>query len=169
MVNVLRPTGIYGPGSRLEIPAYRRVARQKWALELSGGLIVHPTHVSDVTAAICAMLGRPAPNRTVLNLGGERSLRLEEFHEIVAGILKVRRRRLRIPSPISAPPAYLAARLLSLAGKPEPRLLRLSRGAILNAAVDDTLLRERYPDLRVVELGRGVQEHIAWARHEGLI
>ena len=35
-LNVLRPAGIYGPGSRLEIPQYQQLHRQRWVVELRG-------------------------------------------------------------------------------------------------------------------------------------
>src|SRR5262249_776314 len=71
-LNILRPSGVYGPGSFLELGTYKKIRAQKWALELSGGVVVHPIHVQDVVAAIIAVVERPAPHGTVFNLGGER-------------------------------------------------------------------------------------------------
>jgi nucleoside-diphosphate-sugar epimerase len=57
-LNILRPAGIYGPGSYLEIPQYQTIRRRKWAVELSGGVIVHPTYIDDVVHAIVAIVAR---------------------------------------------------------------------------------------------------------------
>ena len=62
-LNVMRPAGIYGPGSTLELPQYRRVRKQRWVVEVRGGVVVHPTYVDDVVGAILALLERPAPHR----------------------------------------------------------------------------------------------------------
>lgn len=169
VVNVLRPTGIYGPGSHLELPAYRKVATQRYVLELSGGVIVHPAYVGDVAAAICAMVEEPAPHGTVLNLGGERAVRTEDLYELVGQVMQVRRHRFRIPAGVASPAARVTARILAALGRPEPRLLLFSRGANLSAGVDDTAFRARYPNASVASLRQGVREHIYWARNEGLL
>lgn len=37
VVNIVRPAGLYGPGSYLELPRYRKILRQRYVLELRGG------------------------------------------------------------------------------------------------------------------------------------
>lgn len=168
-LNVLRPAGIYGPGSRLELPQYQQVRRQRWVVELRGGVVVHPTYVDDVVDAILAILADPSPHRTVFNLGGERVLPLQELQALQAQILGVRRRRLVIPTWLAGPAAALAVRLLAHKREREPPITAMARGDLFSAAVDDRCLRQRYPELRVTPLHTGLVETFEWALARGLI
>jgi len=168
-LNVLRPTGMYGPGSHLEIPTYKRVLRQRWALELRGGVVVHPTHVRDTIEAVLALLDRPAPHGTVFNIGGERQILVQDLHALVAQTLGVRRWRLVLPYEIAGPLAEVAGPVLSLMGRRNPLLGGMSRGQRFSAAVDDRCFREAYPRVPVVGLASGLKEHIDWARQHRLL
>lgn len=168
-LNILRPAGIYGAGSRLEIPAYQRILGQRWSLEFKGGVIVHPTYVGDVVQAILAVLERPAPHGTIFNVGGERQILLQEFQALVASVLNVPRRRLVLPSTISGPLAGLVGPLLSSMGRRNPLLRGISRGHLFSSAVDDRVFRQRYPHVPVRALRDGLQEHIDWARANRLL
>jgi nucleoside-diphosphate-sugar epimerase len=163
-LNILRPSGIYGPGSHLEIPTYKKVLRQRWAVELSGGIVVHPTHVRDVVEAILALLERPAPHGTVFNIGGEKQIVLRDFHGMVAETLGVQRRHFILPQTISRPLVRIAGPILSLVGRPNPLLQDLARGCILRSAVDDSRFRKLYPSVPIVPFKDGLREHIDWAR-----
>jgi nucleoside-diphosphate-sugar epimerase len=168
-LNILRPAGIYGSGSSLEIPAYKRVLSRRWSLELSGDIIVHPTHVSDVVEAIIAIVEQPAPHGTVLNIGGERPIRAQDLYAMAAETLGVHRRRVVFPTPIVGPLGGLAGTLFSLMGRPKPLLGRMSRGRIFSVAVDDGRFRRRYPTVPAVKLEDGLRDHIEWAREQHLL
>lgn len=168
-LNVLRPAGIYGPGGRLEISQYRKVRDQRWVVELSGGVIVHPTHVEDVVQAILAIVERPGPHGTVFNIGGEQAIRLEDLQVLVAKVLGVPRRRMVLPVWLASPLAALAEPVLASRGRRNPLLRGISRGHLFSAAVDDRRLRQRYPQVPVVELQRGLREHVEWAVAHGLL
>lgn len=168
-LNILRPAGIYGAGSYLEIPGYKRVLRQKWSIELKGGVIVHPTHVSDVVEAVLAVLERPAPHGTVFNVGGERPILLQDFQALVAAALNVPRWRLVLPSTVTDPLARVVGPLLTRTGRQIPLLIEFGRGHVFSSAVDDRVFRLRYPRAPVRSLRNGLQEHIDWARTHRLL
>lgn len=169
MLNILRPAGIYGPGSSTEIMEYEKLVGRRWVIEISGGVIVHPTYVADVVHAIMAMVSQPAPHGTTFNIGGERPIRLQDLHALVAEMLGVRRRRLVLPAWLAGPSAALAQPVLALRGRSNPLLGGISRGRLFSAAVDDRRFRLRYPDVPVVELRRGLREYFDWASTQGLL
>jgi nucleoside-diphosphate-sugar epimerase len=168
-LNVLRPAGIYGSGSNLEIPTYRKVVARRSTIEVSGGVLVHPTHVRDVVEGILAISRKPAPHGTVFNIGGERAIRLQDLEALVAETLGVPRRRLVLPSWLAGPLAGAADPLLTLMGRPNALRVRMSRGHLFSAAVDDRRFRQRYPDVPTVRLEDGLREHIEWARAQRLL
>jgi nucleoside-diphosphate-sugar epimerase len=168
-LNIFRPSGIYGAGSRLEIPRYRKIMRRRWSIELAGGVIVHPTHVGDVVEAILAVLDQPAPHGTTFNIGGERPILLQDFEALVAEALGVPRRRVVLPAGLSGPAAGVAASVLSWTGRPNSLLRGMSRGRLFSSAVDDRPFRQRYPGVPVRPLSSGLREHIDWARTQRLL
>lgn len=169
VLNILRPAGVYGPGSRLEVPRYRKVRRRKWSLELEGGVEVQPTYVADVAGAVLSLLERPASDGRVFNVGGPRTLLVQELEAVIASEMGVSRRRIRVPSYLAAPAACLLRPLLALVGRDRPDLARMCRGEVLSAAVDDRRLRRAYPQVPSTGLRRGLQRHLRWAREEGLL
>jgi NADH dehydrogenase len=165
-LNIIRPAGIYGPGSVLEIGMYRDVQRRRRSIELAGGVIVHPTHVSDVVGAILALIERPADDGAILNVGGESPILLQNLQAMVANALGVQRRRLQIPSALAGPLTAVASPLLTRLGRPNRHLRAFGKGDVVSSAVDDRVFRERYPLVPVFPLERGVREHLAWAREQ---
>jgi len=168
-VNILRPAGIYGPGSMLEIPAYRAIRSRRWSVELAGGVLVHPTHVSDVVGAILALIDDPAPDGSVMNVGGERPILLQEFQALVASELGAQRHRVTVSPKIATPVAAMAAIAASTLGHPKPLLTAFARGALVSSAVDDRLFRGRYPTVSVMSLEAGLRGHLDWAREQSLL
>jgi nucleoside-diphosphate-sugar epimerase len=169
VLNIIRPAGIYGPGSYLEIPTYRKILVQDWSVEPAGDVIVHPTHVRDVVEAVMALIEHAAPHGTVFNIGGERALRVNDLHALVAEILGVRRKRITLPTSIAGPVGGVAGALFAFMGRPKPLLAPMCRGHLLNAAVDDSRFRQLYPTVPVVRLLDGLREHIDWARSQRLL
>jgi nucleoside-diphosphate-sugar epimerase len=168
-LNILRPTGIYGSGSLLELDAYKQVLVRRWSLETSGGVIVHPVHVHDVVGAILALVKQPAPAGTVVNLGGECPILVQDLFAVVAKTMGVDRRRIVLPPAIAGPLGSAAGRALSLIGRPKPMLAGMSRGHTFSVAVDDSRFRQRFPTASVTPLVDGIREHIDWARSLHLI
>ena len=166
---ILRPAGMYGPGSHLEIPMYRKILAQRRSIEFPGSVVVHPTNVRDVVEAVLAVLSHPAPHGSVFNVGGERRLRLEDLYALVAEFLEARRRRFVVPPWLAAPLVAVTSPMLSVTGRSNPMLAGMSRGELFYAAVDDRPFRERYVDVPVVPLEQGVRDHLEWARAERLL
>jgi nucleoside-diphosphate-sugar epimerase len=169
VLNIIRPGGIYGPGSRLEIPAYRKILVQNWSIEPAGDVIVHPTHVRDVVEAVMALVEREASHGTVFNIGGERALRVNDLHALVAQTLGVRRQRITLPTSIAGPVGGVAGALFAFMGRPKPLLAPMCRGRLVSVAVDDSRFRQLYPRVPVVRLIDGLREHIDWARSQRLL
>ncbi len=168
-LNILRPPGIYGPGSLLEIAVYNKVLTRRWSIELSGGIIVHPTYVGDVVEAIIALVEEPAPPGTVFNLGGERPILLRALRALIAEMLGVSRRSIVVPASIAGPFGGITQAFFALMGRPRPLLAEMSRGHCFSSAVDDRRFRERYPAVPVTHLADGLREHINWAREQHLL
>lgn len=168
-LNMLRPAGVFGPGSRLELPRYRKILRQRFVLELSGGVRVHPTYVADVAHAVVALLEQPAPDGAVFNIGGPRPLLLQDLQALIADEVGVRRRRIVVPTWVAAPAARVVEPLLARVGQPRPHLQHMCKGGVVSAAVDDSRFRGRHPGVPATDLRTGVREHIQWARSEGLL
>src|SRR5262249_36863507 len=145
VLNIIRPGGIYGAGSYLEIPAYRKVLVQKWSVEPAGDVVVHPTHVRDVVEAIIALVEQPAYHGAGFNIGGERPMRVNDLHALVAETLRVRRKRLTVPTSIAGPAAGMAEALFAFMGRRKPLLAAMCRGHLFSVAVDDRRFRHLYP------------------------
>lgn len=169
-LSIIRAPGIYGAGSVAELPMYRQAIARAATIELAGGVVVHPTHVDDVVGAIVAILESPPAAVAVFNVGGARPILVQGLHALVHEVGVGRKpRRIVLPSAVTAPAGVLAATLLRLAGRSASALGPASRGERLNAAVDDSVFRSRFPDVAVVALEDGLREHIEWARAEGLL
>jgi nucleoside-diphosphate-sugar epimerase len=168
-LNILRPPGVYGPGSLPEVPVYQEVLTRKWSIELSGGIIVHPTYVDDVVEAIIAIVEEPAPAGTIFNIGGERPILLRALRALIAEVLRVRPRTIVVPASITSPFGGIAQRVFALMGWPMPLLAEASRGVCVSSAVDDRPFRKRYPAVPITPLIDGLGEHIQWAREQHLL
>jgi nucleoside-diphosphate-sugar epimerase len=167
-LNILRPTGIYGAGS-LDVSAYKKVLSQRWTIELIGGVVVHPTHVTDVVEGITALVQRPAPTGTVFNLGGERPLLLQDLFALMAETLGCRRQRIVLSRSITGPLGGLAEAVCSVVGRRKPLVAEMCRGYCFSAAVDDRRFQRRYPAVPRLRLTDGIREHIEWARANCLL
>jgi nucleoside-diphosphate-sugar epimerase len=169
VLNIIRPGGIYGAGSYLEIPAYRKILVQKWSLEPAGDVVVHPTHVRDVVEAVIALIEQPASHGVVFNVGGERPMGVKDLHALVAETLGVRRKRFTLPTSIAGPAGGVAGALFAFMGRPKPLIEPMCRGRLFSVAVDDRRFRQLYPTVPVVRLVDGLREHIDWARTRKLL
>ena len=158
----MRPPGIYGPGSLLELAVYNKVLTRKLSIELRGDIIVHPTYVGDVVEAIIALVEEPAPAGTVFNLGGERSILLRDWYVLIAEMLGVSRRRIVVPASIAGPFGIIAEAIFALIGRPRPLLAEMSRGRCFSSAVDDRRFRRCYSAVPVIPLADGLRQHINW-------
>lgn len=129
---ILRPQGLYGADRPATAELFREIARRRLWLHGPARVVVHPTHVLDLVAAIMAVVSRGGLHGEVINVGGERAL---EYPELIALIgARVGRAPLQLRAPgWLAPMARAAARAL---GSARPAVLdRLGREWI-NRSVD---------------------------------
>ena len=161
VLNILRAAGIFGAGTEKEIPLLRKIQRQRRSVELAGALLYNPIHVRDVVQAILELLKRPAPHRTLFNLGGADVIRLDDYHALLAQTLGTERRRYTLPRVVAVPAAALVALV-----RPNPVLPELARGAVLNFGCDASRFRAAYP-FPMASLEESVAEYVRWARSAG--
>ena len=94
---ILRPPGLYGADRPATAALFRDVARKRIWLHGPTRVVVHPTHVSDLVAAIRIVLARDDLQGEVFNIGGERAL---EHSELIALIgARVGRTPLQLRAP----------------------------------------------------------------------
>lgn len=123
---ILRPQGLYGSDRPGTAHFFRAVARRRLWLHGPAVVVVHPTHIADLTAVVRLVLDRVDLQHEVINVGGARSL---EFCELIS---LIGARIGHVPFQLGAPrwtgqAAALAARAWRAIGDPPALLARLSR------------------------------------------
>lgn len=165
ILNIIRPAGLYGAGSLLEETAmYRKVLHQRYAINLRGGVVVHPTHAMDLIKGLIALIESPAAHQTVFNLGGQGPFLLQNLQSIIAEVLEVSRQTVEIPPWLATPLALSASAFFKVIGRKKPHLTAMARGEIFSAAVDDQRFRQAYPNVPIMDIRDGLREHINWLR-----
>lgn len=137
---VLRPQGLYGPDRPATAAFFRLVAHKRLWLHGPARVVVHPTHIADLAAAVRIVLDRDDLQQEVINIGGARWL---EYYELIS---LTGARVGHVPYQFRAPRwtghiATLTSRLWSAAGKPPALLERLSRNWINRAVSIDKARR----------------------------
>jgi nucleoside-diphosphate-sugar epimerase len=160
---ILRPSGIYGPGRPATAALFRDVAARRVWLHGPAPVIVHPTYVDDVVAAVQLVLKRGVAGET-FNVGGERSLDYVELIELIASRMGRGPRQLRAPRWTAAVAGAVASGWSATGRVPPSRLARLAV-PVVNRAVDITLAR-RVLGFTPLPLERGLDETAAWVRSE---
>jgi nucleoside-diphosphate-sugar epimerase len=168
-LNMLRPAGIYGPGSSLEIPLYRSIRNRRWTIDVRGGVIVHPTYIRDIVEGILALVGRPAGNGAVFNIGGEQTIQLQSLQALLAKTMGVSRTCITLPTWFATPLEKVGEPILARRGRSNPLLSRMCRGELFSAAVDDARFRSSYPEVPITPLEQGLRETIDWATGRRLL
>jgi len=130
---ILRPQGLYSPDRPATADFFRSVARRRFWLHGPTRVIVHPTHISDLTSAVRLVVNRDDLHHEVINVGGARPL---EFRELISLIgMRVGHTPHQFSAPLPAAPlAALTARAWAVAGNPPAVLARISR-VLVNRAV----------------------------------
>ena len=157
VLNILRPTDIYGAGSIKHIPLFKKIRDQKWAFELPGDIIFNPINVKDVAASILAVISNPAPHKSIFNIGGEELIQQNKYYELIAQKMKTKRRRIVIPKLIAIPASYAASFLSS-----NPMLKQLARGELQNYGCDTSRFRSKY-NFPMTNLDDSIEEFVEWA------
>ncbi len=137
-------------------------------MELQGDILVHPTHVKDVSGAVSAVLEKPMPHKTVLNIGGERTIRLNDYYALIANKLGVARKRWVLPKILAGYLAAAASPVLNVCGKRNPLLIKTAKGMTLSYGNDMSRFRDLYA-FPLVSLEKGIEEEIEWAEKSGFL
>ncbi len=160
---ILRPAGVYGPGRPATASLFRQVARRRLWLHGPSVVIVHPTYVDDVVAAIRLVLGRDDVAGQIFNVGGERALDYMELVALIGARLGRSPMQLRAPA-WSGRAAAAAAGLWRMLGAGAPaRLERLGR-PIVNRGLDISKARQVLA-FEPVPLARGLDATAASLRN----
>jgi nucleoside-diphosphate-sugar epimerase len=159
---ILRPAGIYGPGRPATAALFREVQGRRLWLHGPVPVIVHPTYVDDVVAAVQMVLGRDDVAGETFNVGGERALDYAELIALIGRHMGHVPRQVRAPRWTSRVAVAASGAWHGLGLEVPPRLARLALPAI-NRAVDAAKAR-RVLGFAPVPLERGLDETAAWVR-----
>ena len=123
---VLRPTGLYGSDRPATAAFFCKVAQKRLWLHGAAHVVVHPTHITDLTAAVRLVLDRNDLHREVINIGGARWLEYPELISLTGASIG------HVPYQLCAPRwtehiTAVAARAWGAIGNPPAVLARLSR------------------------------------------
>jgi nucleoside-diphosphate-sugar epimerase len=160
---VLRSTGVHGPGRLASARFYRRIRRRPVWVHGPATVIVHPTSVHDVVAAIGLTIGRTDLGGEVINIAGPRALTYPDLIALVASRMGVRVSQFQVPGRL----ARILARLAPPGSSRGRGLERFTR-AVVNRSLD-TGKAERLIGYAPYPLDAGIDETIAWARRERLL
>ena len=129
---ILRPQGLYGPDRPATAAFFRMVARKRLWLHGPAHVVVHPTHITDLTAAVRLVLDRNDLQHQVINIGGARWLEYSELISITGAFVGHLPYQLRAPR-WTTQLAAVASRVWRVAGTPSAFVEKLSRTSINRA------------------------------------
>ena len=137
---ILRPSGIYGPGRAATVALFESVARRRVWLHGPARVVVHPTYVTDLVAAIQLVLERTDLAGEVFNVAGERAL---PFSELIA---EIGERMGRAPMQLGAPQwvarlGGAASRVWQGTGHRPPAVLARLTRSVVDRSVDTAKAR----------------------------
>jgi nucleoside-diphosphate-sugar epimerase len=163
---ILRPQGLYGPDRPATAAFFRSVARRALWFHGPARVVVHPTYIEDLTAAVRRVLELDGPDGEIINIAGARSLEFPELISLIGARVG------HVPTHITAPrwtrlPADLASRAWSALGQP-PALLARSSRAWINRAVSIDKAR-RLLGFAPLALEHGLDRSAAELRRRGLL
>lgn len=163
---ILRPQGLYGPDRPETVAFFRTVAQRAWWLHGPAHLVVHPTHIDDLTAAVRLVLDRDDLQHQVINIGGARWL---EYRELIS---MTGARVGHVPYQLCAPPwtgqiAAVISRAWGAAVPPPALLARLAR-VWVNRAVSIEKAR-RLLRFQPLTLESGLDQTVAELRRRELL
>lgn len=159
-VTVLRPTIVYGRGSRLwvDTPADRLAAGTIGDMGAAGDGTCNPVHVTDVAAAVTAAVERPPAGFVAYNVNGDERLSWNGYFSMLADALG-------LPVPRLDPAGLRRRRLLGLPVKAAARVVPglSGRAALTPAGSELRLFRlaAEYP-------AEAAKAALGWAPRVGL-
>ena len=130
---VLRPAGVYGGARKATQSFLQDIAGRRLWIRTPPSVIVHPTYVDDVVQAILRTVDRHDLSGEVFNIGGARTLSLDQWAQASADAMRVPLLQLSVPA---APWLATARTLCGLA-----RAIRISPGDRLARAAEPVISR----------------------------
>jgi dihydroflavonol-4-reductase len=97
-VTVARPTAIYGPADTRLLKMFRMIANGTFVMLGKRDIYYHMVFVDDLVAGLRLLGAHPAAVGEVFILGGDRYYLLKTIAGMIAGLLGVRRPRIRLPA-----------------------------------------------------------------------
>lgn len=102
--SVVRPVGTYGPGDLRFLKLFRTIKRGHFVMIGSGRTLFHTVYIDDMVEGIILAGRKDEAIGQVFTIAGESYFTLQEFVNLIAETLEVRRPWLKIPYA----PVYLA-------------------------------------------------------------
>jgi len=153
-VTILRPSLVYGPGSRGVFVRLATLVRKLPVIPVigPGQWRMRPLFLDDLVDVILAVLARPVPAARIYDVGGPDLVTYDEFLSAICTAIGRRCRTLHLPLPVSFALAWTLERIL-----PTPPLTTDNvRGAIRDAQCDPRALeRDLRPRLTPLMEGLG--------------
>jgi len=165
---VLRPGLVYGPGDMHHLGLFKAIKSGAYFLINGGGSYLDPVYVDDVVGAFLEVLKDPSVKNQVLNIAGQKPVKVKEFSKIIAKKLG------RIGFFISLPKSFamfLAACMIfickifnidSVLTKSRVNFLSESRTCSISKA---KLLFDYSP----ISLDEGIEKTVLWYRNHGYL
>ena len=163
---ILRPQGLYGSDRPATAEFFRSVARRRFWLHGPTRVIVHPTHIRDLTSAVRLVVHRDDLHHEVINVGGAQALEFRELISLIGMRVGHTPYQFFAPRP-AAQLAAVAARALAVAGNPPAILARICR-VLVNRAVSIEKARSLL-GFEPVALEWGLDQTVSDVRRNGLL
>jgi nucleoside-diphosphate-sugar epimerase len=139
---ILRPAGVYGAGRTATAAFFAEVRRRRLWVHATPNVIVHPTHVSDVVQVCVRLLDAADVRERVVNVAGQRAMRLQDYVALTASVLGVRAPQLVVPAFLGNPVARATGAAMRAARLSAPRVIDRAGRAYINRSLDTSLARQ---------------------------
>ena len=168
----LRPGAVYGPGDKETLTMFRMAAARIAALPGGGEGHVSLIHVSDLVAAVLALLDAPVEGGAVFEVddGREGGYTLRALYETLGEHLDRRALYVPVPKPVLTAVAYCNATVAKLTRKPA----MLAPGKVREIyhddwATDSTAIRQATPWRPKIGAREGLRTTLSWYKSQGLL
>lgn len=168
----LRPGAVYGPGDKETLTMFRMAAARVAALPGGGEGHVSLIHVSDLVAAVAALLDSPVESGAVFEVddGQEGGYTLRALYETLGEHMDRRALYLPVPRPVLTAVAYCNAKVAKLTRKPA----MLAPGKIREIyhadwATDSRPIRQATPWRPKIGAREGLKATLSWYKSQGLL
>ncbi len=166
---VFRPVGIYGPGDMRFLKIFKYVSNGKFVMIGKGSVLYHLTYVTDLVDGIILCGEKDEAVGEIFTLGGNEYLPLNEFVQLLAGVLGVPVPKRKIP----VWPVWLGGLLCEIACYPiriQPPIFRRRVDFFIKDRAFDISKAKRMLGYRPkISLREGLEKTAAWYRENGYL